>query len=159
MEFAQYIYTSILPSALSARSAYNTSVLSVKICRKFGITGRVFTNKQQALTITEGPIDIVEHYFQSVGKDPINMKIIPHVQRLIQAREFEEYSVWLNLGRGFEFSEYIRELTPQSLQMAWPATLSPKMRIMANMYLDPAMAAQPSPIYTRVEMPLSKAAR
>lgn len=142
MGLAQYIYTSILVSELSAQHAYDTSALSVKICQQYGITGRVFANKQQALAITEGPADIVEHYFQSVSNDPMNLTLIAHVQREIPAREFGDYSVWLNLGQDFQFSQYVRELTPQSLQMAWPETLSPKMRIMANMYLDPAMAAQ-----------------
>lgn len=137
----QYIYTSVLVSELSPKGAYDISAMSVKICQKFGITGRVFANCQQALAITEGPKDVVEHYFHSVSQDPMSGTIIPHVQRSIEAREFVDYSVWLNLRGNFHYDKDIRKLTPQTLQMAWPSTLSARMRIMTEVYLDPDVAA------------------
>jgi len=71
MALVQYIYTSVLITELTPQNAYDTSALSVKVCRQFGITGRVFANRQQALAITEGPEDIVSRYFESVKQDPL----------------------------------------------------------------------------------------
>jgi len=59
-----------------------------------------------------------------------------HVQRPIQKREFLDYSVWLNLGQAFQFSEQVRELTAESLHEALPENLSARVRIMADAYLD-----------------------
>lgn len=141
MALVQYIYTSILMTELSAQNAFDTSTMSTKICEQFGITGRVFANRQKALAITEGPEEIIAKYFQSVNRDPLAQKILLHVQRPIQTREFNDYSVWLNLGQAFKFTRSVRELTAASLEMAWPDNLSAKVRIMADAYLDPEMLA------------------
>jgi hypothetical protein len=141
MAFVQYIYTSILMTELSARNAFDTSAMSAKICEQFGITGRVFANRQKALAITEGPEEIVTKYFQSVQQDPLAQSVLLLVNRPIPVREFMDYSVWLNLGQDFEFSQSVRKLTAASLRTAWPSNLSTKVRIMADAYLDPAMLA------------------
>lgn len=139
MALVQYIYTSALVTELSTQNAFDTSSLSVKICQQFRITGRVFANRQQALAITEGPEDVVSHYFSAVKQDPMAGHIVLHVQRPIAVREFADYSVWLNLGQGFKFSRHVRELTPESLPFAWPDDLSARVRIMADAYLDSDM--------------------
>jgi len=141
MGLVQYIYTSVLVTELTPQNAFDTSSLSVKICRQFGITGRVFANRQQALAITEGPEDIVSRYYQSVKQDPMAGNNLLHVQRPIQFREFQDYSVWLNLGQDFPYSMNVRELTEESLKEAWPENLSAKVRIMADAYLDRDMLA------------------
>lgn len=141
MLLAQYIYTSVLITELTPKNAFDTSSLSVKICQQYGITGRVFANRQQALAITEGPEDIVARYFQSVKQDPMASNILLHVQRPIEAREFQDYSVWLNLGQDFGFDNNVRELTSASLPLAWPDNLSARVRIMADAYLDADMVA------------------
>lgn len=141
MSLVQYIYTSVLVTEVTAQNAYDTSAMSVKICQQYGITGRVFANRQQALAITEGPEDIVEHYFQSVKQDPVAGNILLHVQRSIEAREFQDYSVWLNLGQNFQFGKYVRELSSETLPLAWPDNLSARVRIMADAYLDADMLA------------------
>lgn len=141
MALVQYIYTSILITELTAQNAYDTSAMSTKVCQQFGITGRVFANRQKALAITEGEEEIVKRYLQSVANDPMSSKLLLHVKRPIPIREFADYSVWLNLGQNFKFSRYVRELTEESLHQAWPANLSAKVRIMADAYLDPEMLA------------------
>jgi len=141
MALVQYIYTSILVTELTAQNAYDTSSMSVKVCQQFGITGRVFANRQKALAITEGEEEIVKRYFQSVSEDPMAGTILLHVKRPIPVPEFQDYSVWLNLGQDFKFDRYVRELTSQSLHQAWPENLSAKVRIMADAYLDPEMLA------------------
>ncbi len=141
MGLVRYIYTSILAVELPPQNAFDTASLSANVCEKIGITGRTFANCHKALAITEGPTDIVEKYFQAVNADPLAQTILMHVQRPIKAREFEDYSVWLNLGQAFEFSASVRELTPDTLAQAWPGDLSAKVRIMADVYLDPEMLA------------------
>lgn len=141
MGLVQYIYTSVLVTELTPQNAFDTSVLSVKVCRQFGITGRVFANRQQALAITEGPEDIVTRYFESVKQDPLAGNNLLHVQRPIQFREFQDFSVWLNLGQDFPFDLNVRELTKESLKEAWPENLSAKVRIMADAYLTGDMLA------------------
>ena len=141
MNLVQYIYTSILVTELSSQNAFDTSSMSTRVCQQIGITGRVFANRQKALAITEGPEEIVQRYFQSVTQDPLAETVLLHVKRPIPAREFQDYSVWLNLGQAFEFTRYVRKLTPESLGQAWPDNLSAKVRIMADAYLDPDMLA------------------
>lgn len=139
MVLAQYIYTSTCSAAMTAEEAYDMSTRSVRLCEQFGISGRVFANRQQALAITEGPQDVVERYYQSVSRDPHVITILLHVNRIIPAREFHDYSVWLNLGAQFEFSESVRQLTQESVHLALPINPSPRLRIMAEAYLDDDM--------------------
>jgi len=137
MGLVQYIYTSILLAEMTPQDAFDTGSLSVSLCQKFGITGRVFANRQQALAITEGPEEAVSRYLESIRVDPLASKVLFHSQRPIQKREFPSYSVWLNLGESsFPFDENIRHLTAESLKDAWPANLSTKIRIMADAYLS-----------------------
>jgi len=141
MQLVQYIYTSVLRDELSAQLAFDTSSMSVGLCKQFGITGRVFANRQQALVITEGPQDIVMRYFQAVKQDKMASHVLLHVQRPIPRREFQDYSIWLNLGKDFPFTQSVRELTESSLKEAWPDNLSLKVRIMADAYLGADMLA------------------
>jgi len=124
---------------MTPNMAYQVSSQSVAVCEQLGITGRVFANRQQALAITEGPTDIVYKYFQAVKSDPLVQTILLHVNRPIEACEFEDYSVWLNLGVGFEFGEKVRKLTPGTARLALPDNPSPRLRIMAEAYLDDDM--------------------
>lgn len=141
MALVQYIYTSILVTELTAQNAYDTSNMSTRVCQQYGITGRVFANRQKAWAITEGEEEVVKRYFQSVAQDPMAAKVLLHVKRAIPLREFADYSVWLNLGQNFAFSQNVRELTSKTVSQAWPANLSAKVRIMADAYLDPEMLA------------------
>jgi len=139
MELVQYIYTSTCSAAMTAQNAYDMSSKSVSLCEQFGITGRVFANRQQALAMTEGPKEIVERYYQSVCRDPYVFATLLHVNRIIPAREFNDYSVWLNLGTQFEFSDSVRPLTADTVHLALPDNPSPRLRIMAEAYLDDDM--------------------
>ena len=141
MGLVQYMYTSVLVADASAQGAIDTASMAMRLGQEFGITGRVFANIRQAFVIMEGPEEIVERYFQSVTRDPMAGTQIVHVQRPIKAREFQDYSVWLNVGQRFQSTSQIRELTPETLPLAWPENLSAKVRIMAEAYLDSDMLA------------------
>jgi len=135
----QYIYTSVLDVQTTPKQAETACLLSAALCRKFGITGRVFTNCQQALAIIEGPDEVATRYFKAVTNDPMSASAILHVKRSIPAREFPEFIVLLNSGEPFKGDDYVQLLTPESLQNAWPENLSAKVRILAEAYLDPDM--------------------
>lgn len=124
---------------MTPEMAYEMSCMSVSICEQLNITGRVFANRRQALAMTEGPSEIVEHYFQAVKADRLVETILLHVNRAIPAREFDDYSVWLNLGVNFEFGEKVRKLTPGTARLALPENPSPRLRIMAEAFLDEDM--------------------
>lgn len=141
MAFVQYIFTSVLIKELTAQNAYDTSLMSAKVCEKFGVTGRGFANRQKALAITEGEEASVKRYYQAVVADPMAGKVLLHVTRPIAAREFTDFSIWLNLGQGFQSNRYVCHLTEDTLPLAWPPKLSAKIRIMADAYLDPEMLA------------------
>lgn len=141
MALVQYIYTSVLITELTPQNAYDTCAMSAKVCKQFGITGRVFANRQKALAITEGDEEIVKRYFQAVAGDPVAGTVLLHVKREIPVREFADYALFLNLGQDFASNDTVRQLTLESLQTAWPSNLSAKVRIMADAYLDPEMLA------------------
>jgi len=139
MELVQYIYTSTCSEAMTLQLIYDTSCRNIGLCEQFGITGRVFANRQQALVIKEGPKDLVERFYQSVCRDPYVATTLLHVNRIIPTREFHDCSVWLNIGTQFTFNEKVRQLTPETVRLALPANPSPRLRIMAEAYLDDDM--------------------
>ncbi|CAM3633882.1 BLUF domain-containing protein [Litorimonas haliclonae] len=141
MELSQLIYTSTCTDAMTPRMAYQVSAQSVAVCEQLGLTGRVFANNRQALAMTEGPTEIVRQYFQAVSADILVEATLLHYDRVIEAREFSDYSVWLNLGEEFAFCDKVRRLTEQSVQDALPAYPSAKLRIMATAYLYGDMLA------------------
>ena len=141
MGLAQLIYTSTCTNAMTPQMAYQVSSQSVSVCEGLGLTGRVFANNQQALAITEGPIDLVRQYYKAVSADVLVEATLLHYDRVVETREFTDYSVWLNLGEEFTFCDKVRRLTEQSVQDALPAYPSAKLRIMATAYLYGDMLA------------------
>ena len=61
---------------MTPQKAYETACSSKKFCEQFGITGRVFANRQQALAITEGPRPILDYHLQAVQDDPHQSQIM-----------------------------------------------------------------------------------
>ena len=141
MGLAQLNYTSTCTDAMTPTMAYQVSSQSVSVCEGLGLTGRVFANNQQALAITEGPTDLVRQYFEAVSADVLVESTLLHYDRPIETREFSDYSVWLNLGQEFSFSDKVCRLTEQSVAEALPAYPSAKLRIMAIAYLHGDMLA------------------
>lgn len=141
MTTVQYIYTSILGTEMTPQHAHRASVLSAGLCQKFGITGRVFANCQQALAITEGPEETAIRYFQAVTNDPMAASVLLHVKRTIPSPEFTDFSILLNVDYPFAANQFVQPLTPESFQTVWPANLSAKVRILADAYMDPEMLA------------------
>ncbi len=141
MGLSQLIYTSTCTDVMTSKMAYQVSCQSVSVCEQLGLTGRVFANNWQALAMTEGPTEIVRQYFEAVSADVLVETTLLHYDRPIETREFSDYSVWLNLGEGFEFGEKVRRLTEQSVKEALPAYPSAKLKIMATAYLQGDMLA------------------
>lgn len=141
MGLSQLIYTSTCTDAMTPKKAYDMSCLSISVCDQLGLTGRVFANNQEALAMTEGPTELVKMYFAAVRSDPLVETILLHVDRPIERREFDDYSVWLNLSEPFSECEKVFMLTPDSMKLALPKTPSSRLRIMAEAYLSPLFAA------------------
>ncbi len=137
MSLSQLIYTSTCTASMTPKMAYLTSSKSVDICKSLGLTGRVFANNKQALAMTEGPTEIVRRYYHAVASDSLVENIILHTDREIKAREFANYSVWLNLETPIEFTDTVRHLTPETLSRAMPDNISLRLRMMVEAYLKP----------------------
>lgn len=141
MGISQFIYTSTCTDAMTSKMAYQVSSQSVHVCEQLGLTGRVFANNKQALAMTEGPTEIVRQYFEAVSADILVETTLLHYDRLVETREFADYSVWLNLSETFSFNDKVRRLTVQSVKEALPAYPSAKLKIMATAYLHGEMLA------------------
>ena len=137
MALSQLIYTSTCTDAMTPEMAYLVSAKSVDICKSLGLTGRVFANNKQALAMTEGPTDVVRRYYQAVASDSLVENILLHTDRVITAREFAKYSVWLNIETPINFTDTVRCLSEQTLPQAMPANASIRVRMMVEAYLKP----------------------
>ena len=137
MALSQLIYTSTCTAAMTPRMAYIVSEKSVDICKQLGLTGRVFANNKQALAMTEGPTEIVRRYYQAVAADGLVENIVLHTDREIKAREFSNYSVWLNLDTPINFTNSVCCLSEQTLPRAMPKNISVRLRMMVEAYVKP----------------------
>ncbi|WP_409431937.1 BLUF domain-containing protein [Litorimonas sp. RW-G-Af-16] len=137
MSISQLIYTSTCTSAMTPEKSFQLSEKSIKVCQELGLTGRVFANDTQALAITEGPTDIVRRYYEAVGSDDLVESILLHTDRIIPAREFKDYSVWLNITTPIPFVDNVYHLSEDSLRRALPQNISARLRIMIEAYLKP----------------------
>lgn len=142
MMISQLIYTSTMTDAVTPEMAYNMSAHSVGMCQQLGLTGRVFADNQQALVMMEGPTDIVQRYYRTVSEDARVETIMLHTDRKIKAREFRDYSVWLNLKTPIEFSDTVLHLSRESLNYAMPKIVSARLRIMIEAYITPKMLTE-----------------
>ena len=124
---------------MTAEKAYETACSSQSYCQQYGITGRCFANTQHALLITEGPKPVLDFHYMTIQKDPLVQTVLLHVDRVIPEREFSDFSVWLNLNKTLQFSDHIFALTAENVKHALPENPSPRLRIMAEAYLDDDM--------------------
>ena len=126
---------------MTPEKAVLISSKSVEICKSLGLTGRVFANRKKALAMAEGPTEIVQHYFKAVSSDPLVESILLQTDRKIERREFEDYSVWLNLNVPFAPVPGVSVMTLDAISQTFPAKPSVKLRIMAEAYLTDDMIA------------------
>lgn len=141
MSLAQLIYTSRCVAGLTPELSYEISVKSVEVCEQLGLTGRVFANETQAFAMTEGPSDLVRQYYEAIKADSRVETIVLHLDRTITVREFEDYSVWLNLDQDFPHHPQVLPLTQETVGRALPSALSSKLRILSTVYLNENMVA------------------
>ena len=103
--------------------------------------GPGFANDISAFVIKEGPTEIAKKYFHAVETDPLVGTILLHVNRVIEQREFNDFSVWLNSKASFDFGPQIGVLTPQSFRNAMPTNPSARLRIMIEAFRDEVLVA------------------
>ena len=136
MDLAQYIYTTTCTDRMTIEKAVLISEKSVEVCNRLGLTGRVFSTASSTLAITEGPATLVGRYVGAVHDDYLLETLIVHARRPIEAREFSDYSVWLDMNVPATSAPHVHIMTPGSLQQALPANPSAKLRVMADVFFD-----------------------
>ena len=140
MSLSQLIFTSTCSAEMTPRMSHLMALQSVNLCRKFGLTGRAFANDRVAFAITEGPTEVARKYFTSVETDPLVETVSLHVDRLIEDREFSDFSVWLKSKASFNFGPNIGVLTPQSFQECMPINPSPRLRVVIDVFKQDLLA-------------------
>jgi hypothetical protein len=141
MSLCQAIYTTTCTDAMTSEKAVLISEKSVEVCRELGLTGRVFANDSSALAITEGPCEVVHGYCDAVEADELVQTFLLQTEREIGVREFDDYSVWLNIDAAFRQTDYVKALRPDTLKSALPAQASARLRFVTKAYLDRDMIA------------------
>ncbi|GHB02309.1 hypothetical protein GCM10009069_26290 [Algimonas arctica] len=132
----QYIYSSICTDKMTGDKGVLISIKSVEICERLGLTGRVFSNRTHTFAITEGPEMLVQHYYNAVKADPLVETMVLHGQRTIAAREFDDYSVWLDINHPFDPHPQVHPMTAGSLARAMPDVPSVRLRVMVDAFFD-----------------------
>lgn len=141
MSLSQLIFTSTCAAEMTPRMSHLMALQSVNICQQYGLTGRAFANDISAFAITEGPTDVAKKYFHAIQADPLVDTLLLHVERPIEQREFQDFSVWLNSRANFDFGPFVGVLTPESFRAAMPENPSPRLRIMIEAFRDEVLAA------------------
>lgn len=141
MSLSQLIFTSNCSAEMTPRMSHLMALQSVNICKKYGLTGRAFANDISAFAIIEGPTDVAKQYFKSIETDRLVEALLLHVDRPIETREFNDYSVWLNSRASFDFGPDVGVLTPQSFRDSMPENPSPRLRIMIEAFSADVLAA------------------
>lgn len=136
MSLVQYIYNTINIDNLDPEKGVLISVKSVEICDRLGMTGRVFSNRKQALSITEGPAEVMRQYFEAVEVQPHVDTVLLQGIREIETREFDDYSVWLDIDHDFEPHPKVHPMTAGSLAVAMPENPSVRLRVMIDAFFD-----------------------
>lgn len=126
---------------MTPKLAYQISCQSVAVSRELGLTGRVFANQYRALSVTEGPEQILGNYFKAFENDVLVDTVVLHVQRSIETREFSDYSVWLNLPYDVMECPDVYKLNAQTVISALPDHPSPRLRIMMQAFLNDTLDA------------------
>jgi len=133
----QVIFTSTSALGVSLKDKVNVASYSVRSCKTLGLTGRVLVVPDMALNILEGPEAIVTAYVEAIRADSLIELLVIHHSQPIEAREFENYSVWMTYKPDAPIED-VHHLSTDNLETALPKTLSHKTRlfIKANFTLD-----------------------
>lgn len=136
MPLVQYIYSTTNKPWMTPEKGVRLSERSVDICERLAMTGRVFSTQHQALSITEGPEDVMRQYYEAVEQQPHVAAIMLQSARNIDVREFDDYSVWLDLDHDFAPHPSVHPMTGASLSKAMPMVPSIRLRIMIDAFFD-----------------------
>lgn len=134
MSLVQYIYNTTNVDGLTPDRGVLISVKSVEICDRLAMTGRVFSNRKHALSITEGPAEVMRQYLLAVQNQPHVQAVCLQGIREIETREFEDYSVWLDIDHDFDPHPNVHPMTANSLALAMPNAPSVRLRVMTDAF-------------------------
>ena len=124
----QMIYTSTSAAGVSLSDKVNVAAYSVSNCNELGLTGRVLVVPDMALNVLEGPESILTAYVDAIKNDAMIDLLIIHHQQPIEARKFEDYSVWMTYAAG-ETVKGVHRLTPENFETTLPDDLPRKTRL------------------------------
>jgi len=136
MALVQYIYLTTNRLNMTVEKGVLVSAKSVEICERLGMTGRVFSTHFRALSIIEGPRDVMSQYFEAVDTQPQIATVSLQSVRDIEAREFDDYSVWLDLDKDFGSHSKVYPMTPDSLEQAMPDAPSARLRVIMSAFFE-----------------------
>lgn len=124
----QMIYTSTSAHGVSLIDKVNVASYSVSTCKELGLTGRVLVVPEKAINVLEGPEDIVKAYVEAIRGDSLIGLLVVHHSRSIEAREFDDYSVWMTYRPEKPMRDVYR-LSAENFEQALPESLSSKTRL------------------------------
>lgn len=136
MSLVQYIFKTTNTSRVSTEKGVLAATRNVEICVRLGMTGRVFSSHNHALSILEGPTEMMREYFHAVERQRHIETIFVQAIRTIETREFEDYSVWLDVDTPFEAQPNVHPLTAGALARAMPDAPSVRLRVMMDAFFD-----------------------
>lgn len=134
MALVQYIYTTTNKDWMTPEKGVLLSARSVDFCDRLDMTGRVFSTRFQALSMMEGPAEVMRQYYEAVETQAHIETIMLQSVRDIEVREFPDYSVWLDLDYDFASHPRVHPMTISSLTQAMPKAPSIRLQIMVDAF-------------------------
>jgi len=129
MELTQLIFTSQVTPKSSLAEIRVQAESVIGNCMLLDITGRNFNINYESFTIKEGPTEALMRYYEAVLDDPwIDLSVL-HQQVIIETREFDDFSIWVQSSSGFDLGPHINILSKDTIANALPDTLSSKLKI------------------------------
>lgn len=132
------IMTSI--AGLSREDRLLIAANNVQICQSLGLTGRVYVQRSQGLSIVEGTPDMTGKYIEALKSDPRVKGFIEHTSRMIVVPEYENYCVGLDVATETDQIPGVYPMSDEFLVASMPASPSARITMMMKAYIDPIAA-------------------
>lgn len=136
MPLVQYVYSTTNTGRVPTDKGVLAAARNIEICDRLAMTGRVFATHHHALSILEGPTEVMREYFKAVENQRHIETIFLQGVREIKTREFEDYSVWLDVECPFAAQPNIHPMTEGALARAMPKAPSVRLRVMIDAFFE-----------------------
>lgn len=132
---SQSIFTLTCRTDMPADQRIAIAKKNIIICKALGFTGRGFIVGSQALNIIEGTEALLANFTDAMAIDPRITCFVPHGLRPIETREYDDYSIWLDLVTGDNRAEGLYSLEALSMSDALPPIASTRVRLLIDAFL------------------------